>query len=433
MARPAACVEMLEAPYFGGFQPRRGLCMGRLAAERCRLGEKRMASSARGDNTYYFISMSGRVSVDLMQVIKDDKKPEDNSLRFAADEWLGGGYNAKIDMSAAEMFAAFASRDPDRLGQLLEYCERDTEIPLRLIALLTYVPIWVEMSRVCYTPLQAVINSGQQVKVFNLIARFVHGEFALNVLDSGWPVNDYAQFDEPGEEDARGGEGDLKKRKSDYQGATVIEPQAGFYADPISTLDFASLYPSIIRYFNLCPSALVLDAAHKNLDKRVPGVSMERHTIDHNVLVGKDPVTREPQYTVEQRTYTFVTHVQGVLPRLLKRLLDARKAVKKLMAGVTDPLQLAVLNGRQLGIKTANNSVYGFCGVSADRGMLPCKPVAAVTTLKGRAFIEAARSYVEMTYAGSRVVYGGDFPLRRSAVARVPSFAPWGFSHSPTD
>jgi DNA polymerase elongation subunit (family B) len=77
--------------------------------------------------------------------------------------------------------------------------------------------------------------------VFNLIARFVWNEFAINVRDSGWPVNDYGDI---GEEDSRDA---LKKRKPDYQGATVIEPVAGFYEDCISTLDFESLYPSIIR------------------------------------------------------------------------------------------------------------------------------------------------------------------------------------------
>lgn len=158
------------------------------------------------------------------------------------------------------------------------------------------------------------------------------------------------------------------------------------------------------RYFNLCPSALIVDAPHQQLDAREPRVSIERHSIKHNVLVGSGP--EGPRYTEEHRTYAFATHIQGVLPRLLERLLDARKLVKRLMAAATDPLQAAVLNGRQLGIKVACNSVYGFCGVAADRGMLPCKPVAAVTTLKGRAFIEVAKNYVEQHFLGARVIYG---------------------------
>lgn len=36
-----------------------------------------------------------------------------------------------------------------------------------------------------------------------------------------------------------------------FQGADVLEPQTGFYEDPIATLDFASLYPSIMYKYNI--------------------------------------------------------------------------------------------------------------------------------------------------------------------------------------
>lgn len=37
----------------------------------------------------------------------------------------------------------------------------------------------------------------------------------------------------------------------------VLEPRAGFYEKPIATLDFASLYPSIMMAYNLCYCTLV--------------------------------------------------------------------------------------------------------------------------------------------------------------------------------
>lgn len=42
-----------------------------------------------------------------------------------------------------------------------------------------------------------------------------------------------------------------------YEGATVLEPKVGFYEKPIATLDFASLYPSIMMAHNLCYSTLI--------------------------------------------------------------------------------------------------------------------------------------------------------------------------------
>lgn len=44
---------------------------------------------------------------------------------------------------------------------------------------------------------------------------------------------------------------------SKFEGATVIDPKKGFYTEPVATLDFASLYPSIMMAHNLCYSTLV--------------------------------------------------------------------------------------------------------------------------------------------------------------------------------
>ena len=42
-----------------------------------------------------------------------------------------------------------------------------------------------------------------------------------------------------------------------YEGATVLEAKQGFYRTPVATLDFASLYPSIMMAHNLCYSTLL--------------------------------------------------------------------------------------------------------------------------------------------------------------------------------
>ena len=44
-----------------------------------------------------------------------------------------------------------------------------------------------------------------------------------------------------------------------FEGAIVIEPKKGFYQQPIATLDFASLYPSIMMAHNLCYTTLLTE------------------------------------------------------------------------------------------------------------------------------------------------------------------------------
>ena len=410
---------LMSSPATTGIQ--RASYLGRWAYEPSELLEKRMASAAKGDNTYYF--WSGRVCVDMMQIIKDDKKLEDNSLKFAAQQFLDPEFG-KIDLTPAEIFQAYRSNDAGKMAAMLDYCARDADIPVLLIKKLSYVPIWVEMSRVTFTPLGAVLNGGQQRKVYNLIAHFVHDEYALNKGESGWPVSTVEDAEGPDSEapvDAM--EDALQKRRPDYQGATVIEPAKGYYRESVSTLDFESLYPSIIIHFNLCPSVYVgsvrppgpdgrytspkasaaaATAAARHAAIAAAGFALETHTIDHAILVD----AKTDAYEEFSQEYTFVKNVQGLVPRLLQHLLRARKAAKKAMAAAPDEFERAVQNGRQLALKVSCNSVYGFFGVAPKRGLLSCKPIAAVTTLRGRAFIEASKTYVEANYAGSKVLYG---------------------------
>jgi DNA polymerase delta subunit 1 len=359
--------------------------------------EQQMKSAAKGDNTYRYWKMDGRICVDLMQIIKDDKKPEDNTLKHVAGLFLDPEYG-KLDLTPHEMFEAFRTGNAEGLTQTMEYCIRDAEIPLLLIQKLVYVPSWIEMSRVCFTNLFAVLNGGQQRRVFNVISRFVHNKYALNQPIQGlWPVEDTAD----------------DTRAPQYQGATVIEPITGFYQTPVSVLDFESLYPSIMIYFNLCPSVL-LGYTEKGLT--TSSVEHDIHEIKFDLGTSTSNITSSTSTTTSPNTqnvqnsssrhYAFAKHIPGVLPQLLRHLLKSRKAVKALMNTSTDPFEKFVLNGRQSALKVVCNSVYGFMGVSDKKGLLPCKCIAAVTTMKGRAFIDRAKQHVEEHWPGSKVLYG---------------------------
>ncbi len=63
-----------------------------------------------------------------------------------------------------------------------------------------------------------------------------------------------------------------------YEGATVLEAKAGYYKTPIATLDFASLYPSIMMAHNLCYSTLLPpDRRALPIFKNLSCIKSERH------------------------------------------------------------------------------------------------------------------------------------------------------------
>ena len=56
-----------------------------------------------------------------------------------------------------------------------------------------------------------------------------------------------------------------------YEGATVLDAKQGYYKDPVATLDFASLYPSIMMAHNLCYSTLL--PAHRSAVQDIKRIS----------------------------------------------------------------------------------------------------------------------------------------------------------------
>ena len=109
-----------------------------------------------------------------------------------------------------------------------------------------------------------------------------------------------------------------------FEGATVIEPIRGYYTVPITTLDFASLYPSIMMAHNLCYTTML-----SNEDR---------------AKMNENDYTKTPT-----NNYFVKPHVlKGLLPEILEELLAARKKAKKAMKSCKDPFKKAVLNGRQL-------------------------------------------------------------------------------------
>jgi len=324
---------------------------GRLRGIPNELVVKHLASNALGSNDLKMVPMLGRYVFDMFQDIKREHKLESYSLNAVSTHFLK---DQKIDMPVKEMFTRFRGGDPVLLGEVAEYCIKDTELPHRISEKICMIQNLVEMAKATWVPLAYLSERGQQIKVFSQLARKARElGFMIPTLYSK-------------------ATGDEK-----YQGATVLDAQTGAYYGPITALDFASLYPSIMRAHNLCYSSLVIDPRFAN----VPGVTYEQYG-----------------------PYRFAQGVPSLLPAILNELAAFRKKAKKLMAQAEGTPMEAVYNGQQLAYKISMNSIYGFTG--ATKGMLPCVAIASTVTMRGRQMIEETKNYVEEHFPGAKVRYG---------------------------
>lgn len=98
---------------------------------------------------------------------------------------------------------------------------------------------------------------------------------------------------------------------------------------------------------------------------------------------------------------------EGILPRMLREILDTRLMVKQSMKlHKNDKLLQRVLHSRQLGLKLMANVTYGYTAANFS-GRMPCVEVGDSVVSKGRETLERAIKTVELNKKwGCRVVYG---------------------------
>ena len=329
--------------------------LGKLKDAQSNLVQKKLSSSALGDNFLQLLPMSGRIIFDLFHEVKKGYKLDSYSLNNVSKLYLG---DQKIDMPAKEMFARFVEGDAAKLGEVAEYCIKDTLLPHKLMKKLCTLLNLLEMAKATWVPLTFLVERGQQIKVFSQLCK--------KARELGYMVPTIKHGSIPEEP---------------YEGATVLEAQKGAYYTPITALDFEALYPSIMMAHNLCYSTLVMDDAKYG---NVPGVTYET-------------------FTVGSRTYKFAQDIPSLLPSILLELKQFRKKAKRDMAAATGGMK-EVYNGKQLAYKVSMNSIYGFTG--AGKGILPCVPIASTTTCRGRGMIEETKNYVEANFPGAKVRYG---------------------------
>jgi DNA polymerase delta subunit 1 len=202
---------------------------GRVRNTYSKIKKNTFSSKALGTRETQDINIEGRVQFDMLQVVLREHKLRSYSLNSVSAHFLG---EQKEDVHHSIISELQAKNEFTR-RRLAVYCIKDAYLPLRLMEKLMCLFNLTEMSRVTGVPISYLFTRGQQIKVASQLYRKAAEHDLLIPVDKQQVSGDK------------------------YEGAVVIEPTRGYYTEPVATLDFASLYPSIMMAHNLCYSTLV--------------------------------------------------------------------------------------------------------------------------------------------------------------------------------
>lgn len=160
-----------------------------------------------------------------------------------------------------------------------------------------------------------------------------------------------------------------KKLTGAFEGAWCKDVKPAMYGWTMS-FDFASLYPTIIRQWNVSPETLVREE-QLNLNVETI-VSLPLKSTEDWIQTAK-----EKDVTVAANGTMYRKNKKGILPELMEFLMVGRKTAKKEMLKLEQQYQhshdesllpkIAAKNALQLALKVAANAGYGACTNSGFR------------------------------------------------------------------
>jgi len=424
-----------------------------------KLDEKRLSSSAMGDNMLYLWNTTGRLRVDLYHYIKrgyqlSSYKLDDTSRNFLGEDvkaieekvegWILTIGPSKQDLAVGRSVVLLNEGGDTLCDKLnvISITEGQVLVEVPDDVLVAEVAKWAivkddlspkEMfkmqdgsstdraviARYCVQDCQLVLDLFKKLEVFNNSMSMANVSSVpvpyIFLRGQGVKIESlmykYCYMAEqcievlPG-----GGEGGEK-----YEGAIVLDPTPGFYTVPVGVADFASLYPSTIISENISHDTLVWVKDYTedgNFVQLVWGsdsydcledVAYTDIEYDNFIDDPEDERKHKRQLKKGIRVCRFAQDKMGTIPLIVQGLLAARKAKRKEGAKESDPFRKALLESEQLAYKLTANSLYGQLGSGTFKIRL--KALAASVTAYGRKQIMFAKTVIEKVYPDANIIY----------------------------
>lgn len=268
-------------------------------------------SSAYGKQEFRFLNADGRLFIDMLPYVKRNYKLANYRLETVCDEFLKVN---KDPLKPKDIFRLYRQFTPEALTTIGTYCVQDSYVCLLLYEKLM---TWFDLTESASTnnvPMFDMFTKGQQIKMYSQVYAYC---FHNNIVIES---NAYQA-----------------KEDEHYTGAYVSEPIRGLY-DSIIPFDFASLYPSIMRAYNIDYSTMVEDDSIPDEDCSVMEWEEHSYCSHDKAHEGKRPPKMKDGTEKKQCAsykYRWLKHSvagKGIIPTLLENLLGARKNTRKLMA-----------------------------------------------------------------------------------------------------
>jgi DNA polymerase delta subunit 1 len=412
---------------------------------------KAWKSSGYGYNQIDIVHFPGRISIDMLPLIRRDYKLPKYDLNTVSKRFINRG---KHDVDAKEMFRIYEQLqvstylyskcvkdwiiDDQGNDKPIYHDIEDAEEKLRLANSLyqdcvKWKPIFhdniepdiliqiekmyedakVQMTRVgayCVEDSELVIDIFEKIGVWVGLIEMsnIVGVPIMDIFTRGQQVRGVSQIYDLATSlnvvlDQRVTE------RIDWSGGFVFEPNPGLY-DYVLCLDFKSLYPSIMIAYNICYTTLLgpeLDQVipddmcniiewteQPDKDKDEEG-EMDEDFDEDGQFISKKGSPREPTHY----RFRFIKkeYKEGILPQLVGNLIKERNIVRGEQKKATDPVIWNVLEKRQLALKVSANSMFGMLGVQ-EGGKIPLIEGAMSITAKGRELIQTCNKYLVDTY-----------------------------------
>ncbi|KAF4322275.1 hypothetical protein JM18_003472 [Phytophthora kernoviae] len=368
---------------------------------RLRRGRLNPMNVGEGWNEYRMDDMvNGRLFCDTYVSSKELLPSQNNyTLSYLVERLL---HKQRLDVEMTEIPQILLG-GPDNFVKFLRHTLDDAMFVLHLMHKLEIMPLSKQLANLCGYLWTRTLEANKRAEriEYLLLHEFSRSKNKFIVPE---------KFKTRTEADKSG-----KRREASYAGGMVFAPKKGLYDNFVVLLDFMSLYPSIIREYNICFTTVErqlnddqdgapASSKKKKKSKPMPQIQNDDVVDDEDMDQNLDNV--EANADSEIPSLPSSSSEAGILPAVIKRLLESRRQVKQQLkfeqqAGNMEKAN--ILDIRQTAIKLTANSMYGCLGFRFSR--FYAKPIAALITATGRQTLQRAKEVAEQE-CGYDVIYG---------------------------